>query len=1469
MLFSAVVIFSLLITLYSIFRSTGMQTLLVRLAADYFSKELKTEIRISGLDLSWRNGLVIEGISVKDLRKATLFSANELAVKVGMFNLKKHRLHIQRVFVEKGVFQLLTHRGDTTLNLQFIIDHFASSDTTPKTDTAPGAKWNLSVGSVNLTDTRFHMQDENEPPAPEGIDFTNLDVSGINLKITDISFDSDTIRANISHLSAIERSGFVLHNLSGEFEVSPAFLKAHNLKIQTDNSDLALTFDFLYKRWGAFTDFLNEVTIQAKIEPSYLDLQDIGYFASELLVMKDRIRLSGDIKGTVSNFKARNFRFAFGKNTFFHGNISAFGLPNVEETFIDLNIKTLNTNKEDIQSLLLPGDMRRIELPWMFDNIGLVALKGNFTGFYNDFVANARFTTNLGNVSTDLTLKKQKGSPLISYNGQLDVNQFDLGKFLDERLELGRVTMRSDISGKGFSLEDAEGSVALHIDSIMLHGYNYSNMDLSGALEQKKFTGSLDIKDTNLVLNFMGMVDLNDSLPLFDFTANIKRAQLFTLNLLKRDSIEDLSVQIKADFSGTNLDNIDGAINLENTVYREGMKRITMDKLSLLTKQDTASGKSYHLTSDFVNANVTGSFSFSALIPSLTTFIQNYLASFTLKDSLITKYEATNQVMHYNVQFIKTDEITNIFLPLLQLAPNSSLDGYYNEEEGILVANGRSPSLQLAGLDFDNWYLEAKTRMDNLSIKTGSEHLYLKKMKPPADSVEVKFDSFGLISNVRHDSVLFAIGLKDSIQRSSFRGYVSFFDAPAIRLKFTDFDVFLGNRRWKVDSTNMTTIDSTSIDFKNLSFIAPDQFLKLNGTISKLPSDTLNISFNRVDISNLDYFLGAGSGIDIDGSLSGRVKLTNLYKNISVYSDLRVDQFKFNKELLGDATFLVGFDDLSSRFDVESSIIYTGNIGQNVPFLLKGSYFMEKNNPHFNFDLNLKNLNLRIVRPFVASFMSGLNGLASGHVSITGTPSRPILAGQVKLMRTEFKINYLNVMYSLADVVDVDSGAFIFNKIAIYDSLGHKAMLNGSITHNFFKDFHLGLNIDLEDFSAFKNTRSQNSTFFGSARGSGNVTITGPINDIAINVKARTGGGTHVIIPIDLTQSVGQSDYIIFVKPKTDSLDIFGETVKPASTNLTLNLALAVNPEAVVEVFFPEQLGNLKATGRGNLLMTMTPTTGFTLSGNYSITKGSFLFTLRNLLRLPMTIKEGSRITWTGDPADANISLSAVYKTKAPLKGITSNPDIEGVRVPVECNIRLNGKLLNPDMSFGIALPNAEESIKTEVFSAIDTNNAQVVTEQTIYLMVMSQFKPIVVSSSGVDVGSTGVSLVTNQINSWLSQASTNVNVNLNYHPGTATTAQEFDVGLSTQLFDDRLLIDGTFGMNSYSNTTLNQSSTIVGDVNIAYILTKNRRWRVHAFNRTNTLTILNNNSPYTQGVGVTWQRDFVSLKDIFGKSKK
>ena len=1467
MFYLLVVIFSILISFYSVFRSDAVQSLLVQVGAHYLSKELKTQIRIGGLDISLLHGLVIEDIAIRDRKNETLFSARALSVKPGKFDFKKRKLNVKEVFIDQGIIQLLTHQGDSVLNLQFIIDYFASSGTTVRADTTPSPPWDLSISAVSLRDTRFHFQDKNKPLLPVGMDYSNIDVTKIDLDLTDIVFDADTINANIRHLAAHERSGFVLHNLSGEFQVSSAFLKAHNLKILTDNSDLSLSFDFLYDHWGAYNDFLNKVTIQTKIEPSYFDLSDIGFFAPELMVMKDRIRLSGDIKGTVSNFKARNLRFAYGKNTVFWGNISALGLPDVEETFIDMNIKAMNTNKMDIESLRIPGETRTVELPAILGNLGIISVKGFFTGFYNDFVANARVNTDLGNLVTDLTLRRQKGSRVTAYNGKLDMQSFDLGRLLEKSEIVGMVTMRANIDGKGFSLENADLSLNSQIDSIWLNHYFYRNINLTGALVEKKFDGHVGISDPNLRLDFNGLIDMSDSIPEFNFTAKIKDAQLFKLHLLDRDSTLYLSTLVRTDFSGTGLDNIDGAINLDSAIYVEGKKSLTMDHLSLLTKQDTTTGKSYHLRSDFVDADVTGSFSFTQLVPSLSTFIRNYIASFTMSDSLIALNKITNQVMKYRVRFHETGEVTDVFFPFIKIAPGSTIFGSYNEDIGSLVMMGKSPALDIYGMELNDWYIDAENIKDKLSIRTGCQTLYFKKASKQ-DSLEVKVDTFLLVSNIRQDSILYRFSWYDDHVLSELDGFTSFRNNPAIDFKLNHLHVYLDKKYWSIDPSNFLQIDSSRISMNNVSFFSDDQYLRLNGNYSTVPGDTLQIAFNKINISQLDKLLG-NINIDVDGVLDGKVMLTNPDRKFAALANLRIDQFKFNKELLGDATFKVTYDDHASRFDVLSQIIYTGNVGTNIPFSLEGSYYMDKQNPWFDFDLDLKNLNLKMINPFVSSFMSGVNGLASGHVKITGTPEKPVMTGRLKFMRTELKINYLNVPYSFADEIPIDTNVFLFNNITLYDSLGHKSYLNGKITHKYFKDLRLGLTIDMNDFAAFNNTRAQNSIFYGKARGTGKVTITGPPENIKITVKASTGGNTHVFIPIDLTESVGQADYIIFVNPVTDTSAISAQLVKKETTGLTLDLGLRVDQETQVDVLLPNQLGNLHASGTGNLLMGMTPTTPFTLSGTYSITKGSFLFTFRNILRLPMQIREGSSISWTGDPADANVSVSAVYKTKAPLKGLTTEPEQEGIRVPVECIIRLNGKLANPDISFGINLPNAAEDIRSLVYSSIDTNNKVVMNEQTIYLLVMNQFKPVVSSGSTVDVGSAGMSLLTNQFNSWLSGITQNVNVNVNYRMATATTSQEFDVGISTQLFDDRLLIDGTFGMNSYNNASIKQSSAIVGDINVQYILTQNRRWRVHAFNRTNTQNILYNNAPYTQGVGITYQRDFTNFGELFKPVKK
>jgi TamB, inner membrane protein subunit of TAM complex len=1460
-----VIIFSLGFTLWSIVQSKAVQTLGVRIAVAYFSKEWKTEFRIRSFNLSLLDGLVIHDISLKDRKGDYLFKANELAVVPGLIHLKTHKINIRKVFIDHGIVQLLTHKGDSSLNLQFIIDYFASSDTTKKTDTVKGRPWDFTISNVILDSTRFHLEDENTPRIPVGMDYANIDVNDINLHITDIRFDADTIRANIMELSARERSGFHVKHLSGEFHVSPCFLKANNLKVLTDNSDISLSFAFLYPSWNAYNDFLNAITIKGNIAPSYLDLQDIGFFAPDIRRMKDRFRFEGKVDGTVSNFRAKEFRIAYGNNTYFWGNIRAFGLPDVKETFVDLAVKTMTTNRKDIENFMLPGEGDSILLPKMLSNLGVLSFNGNFTGYYNDFVSNALFRTNLGNIRTDLVMHRTHDEYELSYRGDLDVSGFNIGKLIGDTSKIGVTTFRGEVKGKGLSSANADIEMNVHIDSTRLLNYNYHQLDVRGLLFDKRFTGYLDVNDKNLSLNFTGMVNFADTIPGFDFISDIHHAQLFNLGFLRRDSTEILGTLIRAKFTGNKLDNIDGHIGLENTNYVEGVKSVHMKNLLLTNDIDKNGGKSYHLTSDFVDADISGQFSFKQVVPSLYIFIKNYLASFYLKDSVKVEALVTSgQVLKCDVRFKNTDQLTNIFVPFLKVSENATIEGSYDELKGILAVRGQAPSVDVSGILIPKWHLYAHTNGKELTVQTGSDAVYFKKASKN-DSVEVRLDTMNITANIRHDSILYAFSWAESGRLSGFDGFVSFFNNPKTEIKITNMGVLANNREWTVDRDNYITIDTNLIQLNKLFFSSGDQFLHADGSISARQQDTLSLAFNKVDISSLNKFTGT-TAINVEGMLSGKLMLMNVYKDIRILSDLRLENFKFNKELLGDALFNVNYIKTDKRFDVRARIEYTGNVGKNIPLDLSGSVYTGKETK-LDFALDLKNLNLKMLQPFVKSFMTGVNGMASGHTSIKGTLEKPCLSGSLTLSRTEFKITYLNVMYSIADVVRIDSNAFVFNKITIYDSLGNKGTLNGRISHEYFRDMRLDLNVDLNNFSAFNNTYAQNQVFYGKARGIGSVHVFGPLDNITVAVKAETGKNTSVAIPLNLTASVSQNDFIQFINRK-DTLNPLENVAKKDESNLNLNIALRANPDAVVQVFLPDQLGNLKVQGTGNIVMAMTPATPFSMTGTYAITKGSFVFQIKNLLRLPMSISEGSRISWSGDPADAMLSVNAVYRTKTTLAGLTSDATEAQTRFPVEVIFHLGGKLENPDIKFSMNLPNVEEDIKVRVYQSIDTTNVSEMNQQMLYLLVTNSFKPVVSSTaSALNVGATSASLVTNQINSWLSGISNNVNLGVNYRPGSSTDNQSWDVSMSTQFLDNRLLIDGTFGMTTYKSNSI-QPNQIVGDINIEYILSKNRRWRVHAFNRTNNLNYLNNNSPYTQGVGVKYQRDFYTWGELFHGKK-
>ncbi|HEY4798493.1 MAG TPA: hypothetical protein VII99_05375, partial [Bacteroidia bacterium] len=237
---------------YFALQSPAAQTWLTNRIAGYFSMKWGTTVRISGVDVELFKKVVLEGVFVEDLHHDTLLYSKKLKVDIGEFNRDSNTIFLRNVILQDAVCNLKKYKNDSVLNLQFIVDEFASTDTTR----SKGKKWKLTVGAVTLNDVRFIYRDEKDTSHVRGINYFDLQANAINGKISDIWFDADTIRFALERFSLKEKSGFQLKELSSnEASISPARLVLNQARIFTNNSQITASIGFKYKSYSDFTRF--------------------------------------------------------------------------------------------------------------------------------------------------------------------------------------------------------------------------------------------------------------------------------------------------------------------------------------------------------------------------------------------------------------------------------------------------------------------------------------------------------------------------------------------------------------------------------------------------------------------------------------------------------------------------------------------------------------------------------------------------------------------------------------------------------------------------------------------------------------------------------------------------------------------------------------------------------------------------------------------------------------------------------------------------------------------------------------------------------------------------------------------------------------------------------------------------------------------------------------------------------------
>lgn len=1443
-----------------------MQTYLIHRLTDFIHQKSGITVTIQKIDFRPFTSIILKDVYVADLNNDTLLFAKRISASISEINSAKGLFRFGKAQIKEAKIYL---KSDSTgvMNLTALLEKFGP-DTVQSVDSG---NFKLQIGRVSIANTSFRLAEAKADSLNPGkLNFQNLYLTGLNLNAQDFTIDGDTIQLIINSLVARDHSGFTLDNLRSRIKLCGKFMHFDNLRVRAHGTSLSMNKLFFdYESWKSFSKFTSEVSLLADFEGTYLTTTPLAFIIDGIEKYDLGISLTGTVRGYVNDIRARNLDIGFGAQTRIVANANLTGLPAIDNTLITIDVKHLATTRKDLTLLKENGKPTPlISLPEEFNRLGQIRFSGKFTGYVSDFVTYGTLSTSLGNIDLDMLMKPGKNLST-DFKAKASTKNFKLGQLLDNII-VGNITLLTSASGTIDKKGELRAFTDANIQVFEIKGYKYKDIQISGNLGNSAYVGSVNLNDPNCKLNFLGKVDFSDSIPVFDFSLFAPRVDLAMLNLNKSDSISVASFLLTTKFSGSNLDNSRGEIKLMNLAYRNQRGEFKISDFTI-TADNTNESKVITLKSDIAEGEIRSRYSFSRFPYYLNKLLARHIPALELKEPENTTKPAISKQEDYNDYLVKfrlkkTQKVTSILAPDFKIAENSTLFGILDPDRETLTFKLKVLDLTSGNINIKDLSIDGETR-DSLLLATIS-------------TPEINLGSRN-IRNLRVNAQTLNNDVKCNIAwnnntKPTTKGNISLianfdqFSTPAksIFVNILPSSLMINDSTWQI-TPSVIQIDSSAILFNNFNLSSKHQMLSIKGKASSFETDTLALTLKNFDISYFDLYLQS-MNYKVKGSINGEVDIKATLGSPNLQANLKIINFTLNDLLVGDTEFSSIWFDSEKRM----SIALSNTRADTMTLKLSGNYFAESSSIDINAEIN--QIKLAHFAPLLEGNVSNLHGFLSGNINLTGTIQKPALNGYIDFQNAGLTIDFLRTTYTLTDRVVINNSNVSFSNFRITDRFKRTALLNGSISTNYFQNINLGLRLNMQNFLCMNTRETDNESFYGTVFASGFVDFSGNPNNLGLSINLKTENKTAVYLPLTSSSSVEQSNFVNFVNNDPDLIEI-DEATKPSqesSANINIAMELQVSPEAEVQIIIDKKLGDIiRANGSGNLRMEINPSSDvFRMFGRYTINQGDYLFTLSGVINKRFRIEQGSYIDWNGDPLDATMDISAVYRVKTSLKQLLLD-DSYTARVPVDCKIMLTQKLLSPSIKFGIEFPNLDQQTRVMVDGMLNTEEK--INTQFLGLLVINSFITdpgmaggTTTQSSGSNLGTTGLyntasELLSNQLSNWLSQWSKNFDIGINYRPGLESelSSDQLELAFSTQILDDRVTINSNFDVNSSRNT----SSALVGDFNVDVKLSKSGKFRGKAFARNNNdILPSTQQNNYTTGAGIVYREDFNTFRELF-----
>ncbi len=1475
LLVTAAVLVAVPLVLFLLLSAPRIQTWTVNRITGAVAGKTGAEISIGRVSYSFRHQVVLEDVLFRDLNGDTLLAAGRVDLRIREIRPSHGRFSFGRIDIRNPDFRLVQ---DTT-GVMNLTEYLLSIRRDRERDSLKTI--DIRFSDIDLFDGSFTLADRSDTAGviPGSMNFKNMHLGKINGKVRDLRIIPDSVSMVVRGMSFIESGGFTGRSVDMNLAVVSSNLHFRDIDIITDSSAISAERILLLPRdTSSWRDFINEVRMDFLFNNSVVSTSDLAYFVRPLGGMSEKVNMSGRVTGTVAAMKGRNVRVDYGSATRLRFDFDISGLPSVSESYLYIDFTDMNTSADDIEMFAIPGK-KPVRLPAVVHELGLISYQGSFNGFTTDFVSFGTLETERGTFDTDLSLKPD-GKNTFGFRGSLRTSDVDLGYIARNGEMFGGLWMHADIDGSMTSFRHLSANINGVIDSVEINRYPYRNIKVAGTYADRIWDGTVEVMEPNIEMSLMGRFDLEKSMPEFDFTMNLTRADLNALNLVDRDSVFRASALVTANFRGNSTENLEGDLRLINSSLENSVGKLSI--YDFLVTSDIVSGEPrLTLKSDFADAEVRGHYTFEAIGQSISTMLAGIFPSrFRLPDAR-KGVEQPAAMFTADARIKRIDKLNDFLATGLSISEGTRLTGHFWSENPEVIAEIKSDAITYKGLRMGQMNLSGSVRDGRLKVEMTADTILL------PDRSEL--GNFILSASSGNDTTDLGMRWDNRDDGRTFgeinaRGFFSLNEnlRSVMTIAILPAGVTVNRKPWNISAARIV-IDSTNAFFDNILVSSRTNYIRLDGRLSHSPEERLNLSFAGLNMSYLNNLLSSNPAGDADapqmsiqGTMNGSITLSDVFDNLLFESMINIEDFRLNDNNYGVVNITSEWDprkkvaviDVSNDFEGRKSIDISGT--------------WSPANRMADITATASALPLNIINPFVSTFASDLRGVASGSVRIAGRPKQLELKGAVMAKDASMKIDFLQTRYSFSDSIRFSPSGIIFRNITIFDEKRNRGTVDGVLTHRSFKDMGVRFDINMDKMLVLNTRPKDSDSFYGTAYASGYAGIRGNEEKLVFNISARTAPNTEFFVPLNSSASVSDYPYIVFVNPavkQEEQLQAVQNSFvrQEQGSRIELNFDLEVTPEAEVQLILDETSGGvIRGKGEGKLNISLNSRGDVRMAGNYVISDGDYLFTLGDILNKRFAVEEGGTVAWNGAIEDATLNIRALYRTKASLSEIFGEEEFSELKVklPVECILSLSGRLLNPDISFDINLPTADERTRELLRVAIDTEEE--LSRQFLYLLVMNSFYPDPSlynsgSTTGTPTGpggspvstnlgvTTTTEMLSNQLSNWLSQISNDFDIGFNYRPGSELTDQEMELALSTQLLNDKVILNGNVDVRGNQSNT--SASNFSGEFTVEVKLTDMLRFKV--FNRSN-YNLYYQVHPYTQGVGLFFRRDFNTLKDLF-----